>query len=297
MKVEDVLPAVVIVLAAIIVLVIIAKSVVLVRQAETKIVERLGKYRATLPPGLHLIVPIVDKVRYSLDMREQVVVFQPQSVITKDNLVVTIDSVVYYQISNAGRATYEIQDFLVAIEQLSVTTLRNIIGTMDLETALTSRDSINGQLRTIMDETTGNWGVRVGRVELRAINPPQTIQQAMEMQMKAERERRAVILNAEGIKAAQVLTAEGEKQAAILRAEGARTAAILRAEGESAAIRQVTSSIKESGVDERVLAYKQLENQPLIAEGQASKIWLVPTELSGLVGSLAAGMRATRGPE
>lgn len=297
MKTENVVLTVVIVLAAIIILVIIAKSVVLVRQAETKIIERLGKYRATLAPGLHLIVPIIDKVRYSLDMREQVVGFQPQSVITKDNLVVTIDSVVYYQISNAARATYEIQDFLMAIEQLSVTTLRNIIGTMDLETALTSRDSINGQLRTIMDGTTGNWGVRVGRVELRSINPPQTIQQAMEMQMKAERERRAAILNAEGIKAAQVLTAEGEKQAAILRAEGAKTAAILRAEGESTAIRQVTSSIKESGVDERVLAYKQLENQPMIANGQASKIWLVPTELSGLVGSLARGMKAGNDPE
>ncbi len=263
-----------------IVFVAVFKAVVLVRQASECIVERLGKFHTTLGPGLHIIIPFVDSVRYTLDMREQTVVFQPQSVITKDNLVVSIDSVVYYQITDAKLATYTIQNFLIAIEQLSTTTLRNIIGSMDLETALTSRDSINGQLRTALDETTGSWGVRVARVELRSINPPENIQQAMEAQMRAERERRAMVLTAEGTRQSAIEVAEGEKQSAILRAEGAKQAAILRAQGDAEAIQNVTTAILDSNVDDTVLRYKQLENQPAIANGAASKVWIMPTELS-----------------
>src|SRR5213596_2183281 len=230
---------IVIAVVAVFVLVVLARTVRIIPQARAGIIERLGRYHRTLLPGLALVVPFVDRLRPLIDLREQVVSFPPQPVITEDNLVVNIDSVIYFQVTDAKAASYEIANFIQAIEQLTVTTLRNVIGGMTLEQTLTSRDEINSQLRIVLDEATGKWGIRVNRVELKAVDPPPSIQEAMEKQMRAERDRRAAILQAEGIKQSQILTAEGEKQSAILRAEGAKTAAILRAEGEAKAIAQV----------------------------------------------------------
>src|SRR6476620_9094319 len=212
------------------VVVMLAKTVKIVPQARAAVVERFGKYKATLPAGLNILVPFIDKLRYLIDMREQVVSFAPQPVITEDNLVVSIDTVIYFQVTDPKSATYEIANYIQAIEQLTVTTLRNVIGGMALEKTLTSRDEINGQLRGVLDEATGKWGIRVNRVELKAIDPPPSIQDSMEKQMRADREKRATILQAEGEKQAQILTAQGEKTAAVLRAEGEKQATILQAE-------------------------------------------------------------------
>src|SRR5215210_5200396 len=218
------------------VVILLAKTVRIVPQARAGIVERFGKYKQTLPAGLNIVVPFIDKVRYLIDLREQVVSFPPQPMITEDNLVVAIDTVIYFTVTDPKSATYEVANPLQAIEQLTVTTLRNVIGGMTLEETLTSRDTINSQLRAVLDEATGRWGIRVNRVELKSIEPPRTVQEAMEKQMRAERDRRATILTAEGVKQSSILTAEGEKQSAVLKAEGARTAAILRSEGEAKAI-------------------------------------------------------------
>lgn len=265
---------------AVFILVTVARSVQIVGQAETAIVERLGRYSRTLAPGLAILVPFLDRVRQRVDMREQVVSFPPQPVITSDNLVVSIDSVIYFTVMDPRAATYEIADPLLGIEQLTVTTLRNVIGSMDLEETLTSRDSINGQLRGILDEATGKWGIRVSRVELKAIDPPASVQESMEKQMRAERDRRAAILIAEGAKQSEILTAEGDKQAAILRAEGDKQAAILRAQGEAEALETVVQRIHDTGVDDIVLAYQYLQTLPEIANGQASKVWVIPAEVS-----------------
>src|ERR1700748_1067320 len=206
------------------------RTVRVVPQARAAVVERLGRYQRTLDPGLAVLRPFVDRLRPLIDLREQVVSFPPQPVITEDNLVVQIDTVVYFQVTDPKAVTYEVANPLQAIEQLTITTLRNVIGGITLEATLTSRDHINGQLRVVLDEATGKWRIRVNRVELKSIDPPGSIQEAMEKQMRAERERRAAILNAEGFKQSQVWTAEGEKQAAVLTAEGAKQAAILRAE-------------------------------------------------------------------
>lgn len=282
-------------LALLLVIYALMRTFILVRQAQTRIVERLGKYHATLGPGLHVIVPFIDKVVANIDMREQVVVFEPQSVITRDNLVVSIDSVVYFQVANPERSTYEIQNYLVAIEQLSVTTLRNIIGALDLEQTLTSRDSINSALRTALDETTGAWGVRISRVELRSITPPQNVQQAMEAQMRAEREKRAAILTAEGQQASAVKVAEGERQSAVLRAEGERQSAILRAEGEAQAIHNLVSAIHESAMDQTALAYTQIKQWQRIAESPSNKLWILPQDLTtaaSVIGQALSGKDA-----
>ncbi|MFM2438347.1 MAG: hypothetical protein RLZ55_1166 [Actinomycetota bacterium] len=271
------------------------RTFILVRQAQTAIVERLGKYHSTLSPGLHFIVPIIDKVVARIDMREQVVVFQPQSVITRDNLVVSIDSVVYFQVADAERSTYEIQDYLTAIEQMSITTLRNIIGALDLEQTLTSRDAINAALRTALDETTGSWGVRISRVELRSITPPANVQQAMEAQMRAEREKRAAILTAEGQQQSAIKVAEGEKQSAILKAEGDRQAAILRAQGESEALANVVATIHDAGVDDKVLAYQQIQQWRYIAAYPSNKLWLLPQELSQAAAAMSRAFGAPEG--
>src|SRR6201997_2475901 len=222
---------IVLLVVAAFVLLTLAKTVRIVPQARAGVVERLGRYSRTLTPGLAMVVPFIDRVRPLIDLREQVVSFAPQPVITEDNLVVNIDTVIYFQVTDAKAATYEIANYIQAIEQLTVTTLRNVIGGIALEKTLTSRDHINTQLRGVLDEATGKWGIRVNRVELKAIDPPMSIQETMEKQMRADREKRAAILNAEGVKQPQILTAEGEKQAAILKAEGARQAAILQAEG------------------------------------------------------------------
>src|SRR5919201_1297578 len=213
---------------AVVVLFTLARTVRIIPQARAGVVERLGRYSRTLTPGLAIVVPFIDRIRDMIDLREQVVSFPPQPVITEDNLVVNIDTVIYFQVTEPKAATYEIANYIQAIEQLTVTTLRNVIGGLDLEETLTSRDNINGQLRGVLDEATGRWGIRVNRVELKAIDPPGTIKDAMEKQLRAERDKRAAILTAEGVKQSQILTAEGEKQSAILRAEGQREAAILQ---------------------------------------------------------------------
>ncbi|OOB90551.1 hypothetical protein B0T42_11110 [Rathayibacter sp. VKM Ac-2630] len=269
-------------------LVVLFKSIRIVPQATAGVVERLGKYHRTLLPGLNLVIPFIDRVRPSVDLREQVVSFPPQPVITEDNLVVSIDTVVYFQVTDARAATYEIANYLGAVEQLTTTTLRNVVGGLNLEEALTSRDNINGQLRIVLDEATTKWGIRVGRVELKAIDPPASIQDSMEKQMRAERDRRAVILTAEGTKQSQILNAEGHRQAAILAAEGDARAAILRAEGEAKAITTVFEAIHQGRPDKELLAYQYLQTLPKLADGSANKLWIVPSELTEALKGIGA---------
>ncbi len=284
---------------ALLVVVAVGKSVRRVPQQRMDVVERLGRYHRTLKPGLNVLVPFFDMVRTKVDMREQVVSFPPQPVITSDNLVVSIDTVLYFKVVDPVRATYEIANFLQAIEQLTVTTLRNVIGSLDLERALTSREEINRHLSGVLDETTGRWGIKVTRVEIKAIEPPPSIRDSMEKQMRAERDRRAAILNAEGVKQSQILTAEGEKQAAVLRAEGDRQSRILQAEGQAKAIRTVFDAVHQANPDSKVMAYQYLQALPQIAAGAANKVWIVPAEFTkaldgiggalGGLGSLAGG--------
>ena len=307
MDIATLIVAIAIVLAVIF---FIVNSIRVIRQQRVGVVERLGKFKRTLEPGPHLVVPIVDKVRYNLDMRENVVPFPPQGVITEDNLMVNIDSVIYFQIIDPVRAAYEAQDYIRAIEQLTMTTLRNIIGGLDLEETLTSREEINQKLRIVLDEATGKWGIKVNRVELRAIEPPATIRDAMEKGARAERDKRAAILIAEGQRQSQILSAGGEKESAILRAQGDREAAVLRAqadrqaqmlraEGEAQAISTVFSAIHAGQPDQALLAYQYMQMLPTIARGDANKVWIVPSELNkaleGLgsaVGSLTSAIPA-----
>src|SRR5213596_1553998 len=258
---------IVVLVVAAFVLITLARTIRIVPQARAGVVERLGRYSRTLSAGLAIVIPFVDRVREMIDLREQVVSFAPQPVITEDNLVVSIDSVIYFQVTDAKAATYEIADYIQAIEQLTVTTLRNVIGGMALEKTLTSRDEINSELRGVLDEATGKWGIRVNRVELKAIDPPASIKDTMEKQMRADREKRAAILQAEGQKQAAILTAEGEKQSSILRAEGQRQAAILQAEGEAKAIDTVFRAIHDGDADPKLLAYQYLQVLPQIAQG------------------------------
>jgi regulator of protease activity HflC (stomatin/prohibitin superfamily) len=293
---------------ALAVIIILGNAVRVIRQQRVGVVERLGKFNRTLEPGPHLLVPILDKVRYNLDMRENVVPFPPQGVITEDNLMVSIDSVIYFQIIDPVRAAYEAQDYIKAIEQLTMTTLRNIIGGLDLEQTLTSREEINQKLRIVLDEATGKWGIKVNRVELRAIEPPATIRDAMEKGARAERDKRAAILTAEGQRQSQILSAGGEKESAILRAQGDREAVVLRAqaerqsqmlraEGEAQAISTVFNAIHAGQPDQALLAYQYMQMLPAIARGDANKVWIVPSELNdalkGLgnaVGSVASSI-------
>src|SRR5215212_705117 len=268
------------------VVVVVTRALRIIPQARAGVVERLGRYQRTLDPGLALLVPFVDRLRPLIDLREQVVSFAPQPVITEDNLVVNIDTVIYFQVTDPRAATYEIANYIAAIEQLTVTTLRNVIGGMTLEQTLTSRDQINAELRGVLDEATGKWGLRVNRVELKAIDPPATIQEAMEQQMRADRNKRAQILNAEGVKQSQILTAEGEKQSAILRAEGKRQAQIVEAEGQAKAIDTVFGAIHAGDPDPRLLAYQYLTMLPQIAQGDANKVWVIPSEFSGALDQL-----------
>jgi regulator of protease activity HflC (stomatin/prohibitin superfamily) len=290
----EVVVGVLIFVIALFAVITLVRSVRIVPQQRHDVVERLGKYKRTLSPGLNLLVPFVDAVRTKVDMRENVVSFPPQPVITSDNLVVSIDTVLYFKVVDPVRATYEIANFLQAIEQLTVTTLRNVIGSLDLERALTSREEINRHLSGVLDETTGRWGVKVTRVEIKAIEPPPSIRDSMEKQMRAERDRRAAILTAEGVKQSQILTAEGDKQSAVLRADGDRQARILTAEGQAKAIRTVFNAIHEANPSQKVLAYQYLQALPQIANGSANKVWIVPTELTralegmgGALGGLA----------
>jgi regulator of protease activity HflC (stomatin/prohibitin superfamily) len=277
--VDSVVLILLLVIAAL-VMVILVRSIRIVPQQQVYIIERLGRYSRSLNPGLNLLVPFVDAVREKVDLREQVVSFPPQPVITSDNLVVSIDTVLYYVVTDPRLAVYAIRDFLQAIEQLTVTTLRNVIGSLDLEKALTSRDDINRQLRGVLDETTGKWGIRVTRVEIKAIEPPPSVRDSMEKQMRAERDRRAAILTAEGHKQAQILTAEGDKQGAILRAQGSREAQVLHAEGQAKAIRTVADAIHRANPDPKLLAYQYVQALPAIAQGASNKLWIIPSELT-----------------
>jgi regulator of protease activity HflC (stomatin/prohibitin superfamily) len=277
------------------VLVVIVRSIRIIPQATAGVVERLGRYRKTLMPGLNILVPFIDRVRPLIDLREQVVSFPPQPVITEDNLVVSIDTVVYFQVTDARAATYEIANYLGAVEQLTTTTLRNVVGGLNLEEALTSRDEINSKLRIVLDEATGKWGIRVGRVELKAIDPPVSIQDSMEKQMRAERDRRALILTAEGTKQSAILTAEGARQAEILRAEGDKQAAVLRAQGEAEAIQTVFAAIHLGNPDEKLLAYQYLQTLPKISEGSANKLWIIPSEFTEALKNVSGAFSGTLG--
>src|SRR6266496_3194754 len=277
---------IVLLVVAALVLMTLARTIRIVPQARAGVVERLGRYSRTLTPGLAIVVPFVDRVREMMDLREQVVSFEPQPVITEDNLVVSIDTVIYFQVTDAKAATYEIANYIQGIEQLTVTTLRNVIGGMALEKTLTSRDEINNQLRGVLDEATGKWGIRVNRVELKAVDPPASIKDSMEKQMRADRDKRAAILTAEGLKQSQILTAEGEKQSAILKAEGSRQAMILEAEGQARAIDTVFKAIHAGDPDPKLLAYQYLQMLPQIAQGESNKMWIIPSELTQALGRL-----------
>ena len=274
-------------LIALLVVFTIVRAVRIVPQARARNVERLGRYNRTLQPGLNFVIPYIDRVHSAIDLREQVVSFRPQPVITEDNLVVEIDTVLYFQVTDPRAAAYEIASYLQAVEQLTVTTLRNVVGSMDLEKTLTSRDTINSQLRGVLDEATGKWGIRVNRVEIKAIDPPKTIKDAMEKQMRAERDKRAAILGAEGQRQSQILTAEGDKQAAVLRAEGNRTARILKAEGEAKAIDEVFQAVHRNDPDPKLLAYQYLQTLPQLAQGPNNTFFVIPSELTAALGGVS----------
>jgi regulator of protease activity HflC (stomatin/prohibitin superfamily) len=264
------------------------KTVRIVPQARARNVERLGRYRKTLEPGMNVIIPFIDRVKPLIDLREQVVSFQGQRVITEDNLVVTIDTVLFFQVTDPRAADYEIVNYIQAVEQLTATMLRSVIGSMDLEQALTSRDKINTMLRGVLDDASGKWGIRVTRVEIKAIDPPQSVKDAMEKQMRAEREKRAAILNAEGVRQSQILTADGDKQGNILRAEGEKQSAILRAEGQAQAIGAVFQSIHDNDPDPKLLAYQYLQTLPQLAQGPGNTVWMVPSELTSALKMLSS---------
>jgi regulator of protease activity HflC (stomatin/prohibitin superfamily) len=296
-----------ILLVILVVLIVLAivRSVRIIPQATAGIVERFGRYHRTLNAGLNMVTPFVDRLRPLIDLREQVVSFPPQPVITRDNLVVGIDTVIYFQVTDPRAATYEVANYITAVEQLTVTTLRNVVGGMDLETVLTSRDQINTELRRELDEATGKWGIRVGRVELKAVEPPSSIQDSMEKQMRADRDKRAAILSAEGNKQSAILNAEGERQAAVLKARGESEAAVLRAEaeakaqaararGQAEAILTVFRAIHEGNPDQRLLAYQYMQMLPQIAQGDSNKLWIVPSEIGKAlegIGGLIGGAR------
>lgn len=299
----------VLVLLVLLVVVVLVKSVALIPQAEAAVIERLGRYTRTVSGQLTLLLPFIDRIRARVDIRERVVSFPPQPVITEDNLTLSIDTVVYFQVTNPQSAVYEIDDYIAGVEQLTITTLRNVVGGMTLEETLTSRDSINGQLRGVLDEATGRWGLRVARVELKSIMPPPSIQESMEKQMKADREKRATILAAEGqresaiktaegnkqsqilaaegAKQAAILGAEGERQSRILRAQGDRAATYLKAQGEAKAVEKTFAAIKASKPTPELLAYQYLQQLPEMAKGEASKVWVVPSDFGSALQGFA----------
>jgi regulator of protease activity HflC (stomatin/prohibitin superfamily) len=279
-------------IAAVVVVVLmfifVVKTVRIVPQARARNIERFGRYRQTLEPGMNFIIPFVDRVKPLIDLREQVVAFRGQPVITEDNLVVLIDTVLFFQVTDPRAADYEIVDYIQAIEQITATMLRSVIGSMDLEQTLTSRDRINNMLRGVLDDASGKWGIRVTRVEIKAIDPPKSVVDAMEKQMRAEREKRAAILNAEGMRQSKILTAEGEKQGSILKAEGDKQSAILRAEGQAQAIGTVFQSIHDSNPDPKVLAYQYLQMLPQLAQGEGNTFWVIPSEVTSALKSLSS---------
>src|SRR3954468_2130334 len=286
---------IVVVVLVVFALFLAARTVRVIPQARAGVVERWGRYSRTLSPGLNIAIPFIDKVRPLIDLREQVVTFPPQPVITEDNVSVGIDTVLYFTITDPKSASYEVANPLQAIEQLTGTTLRNIAGDLPLEETLTSRDRVNDKLRAVLDERTGKWGIRINGVEIKSIDPPGSIQEAMEKQMRAERDRRAAILTAEGVKQSQILTAEGEKQAAVLKAEGAKEASILRAEGEAQAIGTVFKAIHAGDPDPKLLSYQYLQMLPQLAQGDANKIWVIPSEFTTALSNLSGAMGRVTG--
>lgn len=281
---------------AVLIAFLVASSIRIVPQARRYNIERFGRYQRTLQPGLNLIIPMVDRVNTKLDVREHVYSSDPKPVITEDNLVVAIDTVLYYQITDPRAAAYEVTNYLQAIDQLTVTTLRNLIGSMDLESTLTSRETINVRLREVLDEATGKWGIRVNRVEIKAIDPPRSIQEAMEKQMRAERDKRAVILQAEGQRQALILTAEGTRNKLILEAEGRQQAKVLDADGEAKALERVFQAVHANDADPQVLAYKYLEMLPRLAE-HGNGYFVIPGELSEAMRTVTSAFSGDRGAE
>jgi regulator of protease activity HflC (stomatin/prohibitin superfamily) len=273
---------------ALLVIITVLRSVRIIPQARARNVERFGRYRKTLEPGMNFIIPGIDRVKKEIDLREQVVSFKGAPVITEDNLVVLIDTVLFFQVTDPRAADYEIVDYIQAIEQITATMLRSVIGSMDLEKTLTSRDHINNMLRGVLDDASGKWGIRVTRVEIKAIDPPKSVKDAMEKQMRAEREKRAAILTAEGVRQARILTAEGEKQSAILTAEGAKQSAILRAEGQAEAIAAVFQAVHDNDPDPKLLAYQYLQTLPQLAQGQGNTFWVIPSEVTSALRSVAS---------
>jgi regulator of protease activity HflC (stomatin/prohibitin superfamily) len=278
---------------ALLVVLTVLRSVRIVPQARARNVERLGRYRKTLEPGVNFIIPFIDRVKPIIDLREQVVSFLGQPVITEDNLVVLIDTVLFFQVTDPRAADYEIVNYIQAIEQLTATMLRSVIGSMDLEQTLTSRDKINTLLRGVLDDASGKWGIRVTRVEIKAIDPPKSVKDAMEKQMRAEREKRAAILTAEGVRQSKILTAEGEKQSAILSAEGAKQSAILRAEGQAKAIETVFQAVHDNDPDPKLLAYQYLQTLPQIAQGPGNTFWVIPSEVTTALRQVASAFGGT----
>ena len=287
--------AVLIVVGVVVVLMVVLaiRTVRIVPQARARNVERFGRYRKTLEPGMNFIVPFVDRVKPLIDLREQVVSFRGQPVITEDNLVVSIDTVLFFQVTDPRAADYEIVNYIQAIEQITATMLRSVIGSMDLEQTLTSRDKINTRLRGVLDDASGKWGIRVTRVEIKAIDPPKSVIDAMEKQMRAEREKRAAILTAEGLRQSKILTAEGEKQSAILRAEGERQSSILRAEGQGQAIGTVFGSIHQANPDPMVMAYQYLQTLPQLAQGEGNTVWMIPSEVTSALRMVSRAFEGT----
>src|SRR5208282_1561107 len=290
---ESIIAAVV----AIFVVITVVRSIRIVPQARARNVERLGRYRKTLEPGMNFVIPMIDRVKPIIDLREQVVSFTGQPVITEDNLVVLIDTVLFFQVTDPKAADYEIVNYIGAIEQLTATMLRSVIGSMDLEQTLTSRDKINTALRGVLDDASGKWGIRVTRVEIKAIDPPKSVKEAMEKQMKAEREKRAAILTAEGVRQAQMLTADGDKQGNVQRAEGEKQSAILRAEGQAQAIGAVFQSIHENDPDPKLLAYQYLLTLPQLAQGEGNTVWMIPSELTGALKALSSAFGGAEGSQ
>ncbi|WP_233507856.1 SPFH domain-containing protein [Spongiactinospora gelatinilytica] len=282
----------------------LARTVRIIPQSTAGVVERLGRYHRTLEPGLSLVVPFIDRIRNLVDLREQVVAFPPQPVSTADHLVVSVDTVVYYQVTDAKAATYEVSGVLSAVEQLTVVTLRNMIGGMSLDDALGSRERIGAELRGALSETAARWGIKVNRIELKSIDPPASIQESMERRMRADRDSQSSVAAAEAHKRAAILTAEGENQAAVLRARGEAEAVVLRAQaeaeahsmrakGQAEAIAMVFKAVHDGKPDRALLAYQYLQTLPEIAKGDSNTVWIVPSE----IGRLLEGIGGLLGPE
>ncbi len=288
------LTKIILAVVAVLILALLAANIRIVQQARAAVIERLGSFYTVWENGIHVKIPLIDRVVKNVSLKEQVVDFDPQPVITKDNVTMQIDTVVYFLITDPKLYTYGVEHPMSAIENLTATTLRNIIGDMDLDQTLTSRDIINTQMRSLLDEATDPWGIKVNRVELKNIMPPRDIQESMEKQMRAERERREAILQAEGQKQSQILVAEGEKQSVILKAQAEKEAAIARAEGEAAAILKVQEAtaqalklLNEAAPSDQVVKLKALEAFQAAADGKATKL-IIPSEIQGLAGLAAS---------